>query len=90
MGPNSNVTSIIDSNNEKLSACVSTGDWAAAARCYTNYARLMASNVDTITNDGLAAFWQGAIDMGVKDATLISDTVEVHGDTAIEVGKYVL
>ena len=90
MSPNSDVASIIDSNNKKLCACVAAGDSAAAARCYANDARLMASNVDTITNDGLAAFWQGAIDMGVKDATLISDTVEVYGDTAIEVGKYVL
>ena len=90
MSLNSDVASIIDSNNKKLCACVAAGDSAAAAQCYANDARLMASNVDTITNDGLAAFWQGVIDMGVKDATLISDTVEVHGDTVIEVGKYVL
>jgi ketosteroid isomerase-like protein len=90
MSTNSDVAATITANNKKLCTALAAGNAAGAAACYANNARLMASNNDTIGNDGLATYWQGAIDMGVKDATLISDSVEVHGDTAIEVGKYVL
>ena len=90
MSTNSDVAATIAANNGKLCAALAAGDAAGAAACYAKDARLMSSNIDTITNDGLAAYWQGAIDMGIKEATLISDSVEVHGDTAIEVGKYVM
>jgi len=40
--------------------------------------------------DAIRAFWQGALDAGLTEATL--DTVEVDstGDTAVEVGRYTL
>ncbi|MFT4563518.1 MAG: ketosteroid isomerase-like protein, partial [Gammaproteobacteria bacterium] len=80
----------IEQNNKKLCASLAAGNAADVAALYATNARLMAANSETISNDGIAAYWQGAINMGVKDATLIADSVEVHGDTAIEVGKYVM
>ena len=38
----------------------------------------------------IQAFWQGAMDMGIKSAQLEIDEVEAHGDTAIEVSTYTL
>jgi ketosteroid isomerase-like protein len=35
-------------------------------------------------------FWQGAFDLGLKELKLDSTEIEVHGDTALEVGRYVL
>jgi ketosteroid isomerase-like protein len=90
MSSNADVASTIDKNNKKLCATLAAGNAAGVAALYANNARLMATHNETVSSDGLTAFWQGVIDMGVKDASLISDTVEVHGDTAIEVGKYVL
>ncbi len=90
MTTDAEVASAIETNNGKLCAALAAGDAAGAAALYAKGARLMAPNMDFIGHSGLAAYWQGALDMGVKDATLKSDTVEVHGDTAIEVGRYTL
>jgi ketosteroid isomerase-like protein len=90
MTTDSDVAAIIDTNNKKLCAALANGDAPGAAAMYAKDANLLPPNMGTIASADLAGYWQGAIDMGIKDATLISDTVEVHGDTAIEVGKYVL
>ena len=38
----------------------------------------------------IQAFWQGAIDMGLKSATLTTTSVQGYGDAAVETGKYTL
>ena len=38
----------------------------------------------------IAAFWQGAMDMGIKSAKLDIQELEQHGDTVIDVGLYTL
>ena len=35
-------------------------------------------------------FWQGAMDMGVKEADIEIHEVESQGDTAYEIGRYTL
>ena len=43
--------------------------------------------------DGTTAiqrFWQGVMDMGVKEAVLETLDVEGYGETAHEVGRYIL
>ena len=40
--------------------------------------------------EAIQAFWQGAMDMGIKSAQMEIDEVEAHGDTAIEVSRYTL
>jgi len=90
MTSNSNVAASITANNKTLCAAIAGGDAAGAAAMYAKGARLMPPNMGILESADLAGYWQGAIDMGITDATLTSDTVEVHGDTAIEVGEYVL
>ena len=90
MTKTSDVATSITTNNKKLCAALAGGDAAGAAAVYANGGRLMPPNMGIVERADIAGYWQGAIDMGIKDATLTSDTVEIHGDTAIEVGKYVL
>jgi ketosteroid isomerase-like protein len=40
--------------------------------------------------DAIQAFWQGAMEMGVKEARLETLEVEVRDDLAYEVGKFEL
>jgi ketosteroid isomerase-like protein len=61
------------------------------AKLYTAGGQLLPPNSEIVAgHDAIRAFWQGAMDLGLKEATL--DTVEVEGahETAVEVGKYTL
>jgi len=90
MPSNTDVAAIISRNNKRLCGELAVGNAAGVADFYATGAQLMPPNVDFIETDALASWWQGAIDMGVKDGSLTSISVEVHGDTAIEVGRYKL
>jgi ketosteroid isomerase-like protein len=67
------------------------GDAAGVARLYTPSAQLLPAHSDFV--EGIAAiqrFWQGAMDMGLKEAVLESLEVEGYGETAHEMGRYTL
>jgi uncharacterized protein (TIGR02246 family) len=67
------------------------GDAAAIARLYTEDAAVLPPNLPVQRGRAaIRAFWQGAIDMGLKAATLTWLEVEDLGDEAIEVGSYEL
>ena len=64
-------------------------DAGGLARCYTSHGQLLPANSDFAKGtDAIRAFWQGALDMGLKEAVLETLEVEAHGDTAIEMGQY--
>ena len=53
--------------------------------------QILPPNSDFATGkQAIQAFWQGAMDMGIKSVKIELVEVEGHGDTAIEVGKYTL
>jgi len=68
------------------------GDAAAAMTVYTEDARILPPNADMIKGkQAIQSFWQGAMNMGVKEAKL--ETVELMKmgeETACEIGKYTL
>jgi uncharacterized protein (TIGR02246 family) len=67
------------------------GDAAGMATLYTENGQLLPPNTDIVSGrQGIQAFWQGAIDMGIKAMKLETTELEEHGDTAIAVGKYTL
>ena len=67
------------------------GDAAGMAALYTADGQLLPSNSDFVSGQqGIQAFWQGVMDMGIKEAQLETVELEGHGDTAIEVGRYEL
>jgi ketosteroid isomerase-like protein len=85
------VTTIIKANNKTLGGEVAAGNAAAVGKLYGKGEMLMPPNAGMLKGKAIAAFWQGAIDMGVKGAKLKTKEVEVFGGTtAVEVGTYAL
>ena len=67
------------------------GNTAGLVELYTSDAMLLPTGSDFIQGRAaIRTFWQGAIDMGVKEAKLDILEVELQGDVAIEVGRYQL
>lgn len=85
------VADLIKANNKALGAAVAAGDAKAVGKMYTRNARLMPQNHPVCKGTkAITGFWQGAIDSGIRGATLKSQDVEQLGSTAIEVGAYTL
>ena len=81
-------TQIGSANTEFMNA-FKRGDATAMANLYTSEAQLLPANSDFVRGTAaIRAFWQGVIDLGLKDASLETIEAEAHGDTAIEVGRY--
>ncbi len=85
------IRAAIEANNEKFMAAFAAGDAAAVAALYTADARLLPPNAEIMKGmEAIQAFWQGGMDMGIKEATLETVEVQARGDIACEVGKYTL
>lgn len=77
--------------NDLFEASFERGDAAAIANLYTSSGVLLPSNMEPIQDTaGIQAFWQGAMQMGIKRLTLKTREVEELEDTAIELGTYTL
>ena len=85
------VRDAIAAADDEFMTAFNRGDAAGVAALYTEAAHLMPPNSDFIVGrEGIQAFWQGAMDMGIKAAKITISEVEEHGDTAIEVSTYAL
>jgi uncharacterized protein (TIGR02246 family) len=85
------IRSRTEATNGQFMAAFKRGDSAALASLYTAQGQLLPANSDFVRGtEAIRGFWQGALDMGVKQVTLETVEVEAHGDTAIEVGRYKL
>ena len=81
----------IEAANDKLVAALNGGDAAGIAVLYTEDAMLLPPNSEMLEGrEAVQAFWQGGIDMGIKEATLETEVVEARGNAAYEVGKYTM
>ena len=81
----------LESTKSQFIAAFQRGDAAGVANVYTAQAQLLPANSDFVQGtDAIRAFWQDALDTGLKDTTLQAIEVEAHGDTAIEVGLYTI
>lgn len=77
--------------NQAFMSAFAQGDATGIAELYTDGGQLLPTHSDIITgHSAIAEFWKDAIDMGIASARLESLELEDHGDTAIEVGRYVL
>jgi len=87
----SDIRSLIETNNKTFVAAFKRGDAAAMAGLYTVEGQLLPANSEFVRGTAaIRAFWQGVMNLGLKDASLETIEVEAHGDTAIEVGRYTL
>lgn len=79
----------IEAANRDWMSAFKQGDASGLASLYTGRGQLLPANSDFVKGtDAIRAFWQGAFDMGLKEAVLETLEVEAHADTAIEVGQY--
>ena len=81
------VAAAIQSANQKLMDCMNTGDEVCAAMQYTSNAVYMGPNSEPLI--GRDAIRDNMVDDGTSVVQLITDEIEVHGDTATELGTYV-
>lgn len=85
------VRQAVEAGNAKWMAAFNQGDAAAVAALYTDDATLMPPNSATIEGrEGVQDFWHGAIQSGLKDASLTTVSVQASGETAYEIGKFSL
>ena len=67
------------------------GDASGIANFYTDHPMLLPTGSDIIQDkQSIEVFWQGVMDMGIKNARLDILEVEQHGDTVNDIGKYTL
>lgn len=83
------IRSQIEAANGQFVSAFKRGDAAALASLYTAQGQLLPANSDFVKGtEAIRGFWQGALDMGLKQVALETLEIEAHGDTAIEVGRY--
>lgn len=82
----------INRTNLQFAEIFKRGDAAGVAALYTADARLMPPGVPMLSGaEAITNFWQAAMNLGIKEATLESIDVETSGDDlATEVGKFTL
>jgi uncharacterized protein (TIGR02246 family) len=87
----SDVHAAIAAANQKFMDAFARQDSAGIAALYTEAGQLLPGNSDFVTGKAaIEGFWQGAMDMGIKAVELEGVELDVHGETAVEVGKYTL
>jgi uncharacterized protein (TIGR02246 family) len=90
-GSNVEVRRLIEAAVQQFVAAFNRGDTAAIAQLYAQDGQILPPQSEPITGrSGIQAFWQGAMDMGVKAAKLEPVEIEGHGTTAVEVGRFEL
>jgi uncharacterized protein (TIGR02246 family) len=81
----------IEAGNLKFGEAVRKGDAAAIASLYAEDATLMPPDSDIIQGrQAIQAYFNGGLQMGIKDAVLTTINVSAAGDYAYEIGKVVL
>ncbi len=77
----------IEAVGKTLCECGNAGNAAGVAELYTDDAALMPPGVARLDGrDAIQQYWQGMLDAGVKDFSLMTLEVEEAGESAIEIG----
>ena len=63
-------------------------DAALTASVYAPDAHVLPPGTEAVTGDGIRAYWQGFLDMGVTGGRLESVRFEESDDLAVEEGRY--
>ncbi|MFN2453055.1 MAG: SgcJ/EcaC family oxidoreductase [Pyrinomonadaceae bacterium] len=85
------VREAITSANQNFMDAFKRGDAAGIAALYTDEATLLPPDNPMMSGrEAIQSFWQGAMNMGIKEAKLETVEVEVEGNLASEVGSFAL
>ena len=91
MTPTADTRAAIDAANQKFMAAFRRQDSAGIAGLCATDGQVFPPNSDILNGAAsIKAFWQGVFDMGLKEAALETVELDAQGDTAIEVGRYIL
>ena len=83
------VKAAIDASNKKFGAAIAAGDAKAVGAIYTDDATVMPPNSEAVKGrQAIEGLFGMLVTAGVKGAVLTAQEVEVHGETATEVGTY--
>ena len=86
-----NIYTTIQSMDGHFSSALMRGDAASIANVYSDTGMLLPAGSYIIQGKtDIKAFWQTAIEIGIRKLKLDILEIEVHGDTAIEMSKYTL
>lgn len=86
-----NAQAAIKTTNQKFMEAFQRGDAAGIAALYTDEAKLLPpGNQMTSGRKAIESFWQGAMNMGIKEAKLETVGIEAASDLAYEVGRFAL
>jgi uncharacterized protein (TIGR02246 family) len=81
----------IRKSNELLSAALERRSATDMANLYTDEGMLLPSGSEPVQGkEGIRTYWQSVINMGISKIELKTVELELHSDTAIELGHYVL
>lgn len=81
----------IEATLERFETAYNGGDAEAMAALYTPDGALLPPGAARIDGrEGIAALWRSFMEAGVKDLALKTVELEVHGETASEVGTFTL
>lgn len=85
------VSDQISEANNRFLVAFNSGDAELLAENYTEDGKLLPPNSDEVTGrEAIMEFWQGAMDMGINKAELVTIEARGYGNTAIEEGRYTL
>ena len=88
---NTDIHSAIRAAQDSFESTFGRGDAAGIANLYTENGELLPTGSDFVKGkQAIQEFWQGVLDMGIKNAKLDIVEVEQHGNSAVEVGQYTL
>ena len=77
--------------NEKFSETFKNADAKGVADLYTEEGQLLPANSDFLTGrTAVQGFFQGLMDAGIHSIQLTTKEVEEFGETAVEIGRFVL
>jgi uncharacterized protein (TIGR02246 family) len=86
-----NVQSSTASANQKFMDAFSRADAAILAALYTEDAKLLPTGSLMMTGKkAIQSFWQGAMDMKIREARVETVEVESEGNLACEIGRFAL
>ena len=85
------VKAAIAAANKQFVANYAKGDAAGLAAMYSSTGQAFPPNAELVQGrDALQKLWEGAMASGVKEINVTTTEVEGHGDTAYEIGTYVM
>lgn len=86
-----NVRNLIASANQNFMDAFTRQDAAGLAALYTDDTKLLPPGFPMMTGrEAVQSFWQGAMDLGIKEARLETLEVESQGNLASEIGRFTL